>query len=65
MLAGTVTGFDAAKGLGTVTSDAGQDYLFHVIEIDDGSRAIDIGQPVLFQPLPKFGHHQAGSIHKV
>lgn len=65
MLAGTVTGFDAAKGLGTVTSASGQEYLFHVIEIADGSRAIDIGQPVLFQPLPKFGHHQAGSIHKV
>lgn len=64
MLSGTVTRFDAAVGLGIVTSDAGQEYQFHVIEIDDGSRTIEVGRMVRFQPLPKFGHYQAGKIHK-
>jgi cold shock CspA family protein len=65
MLAGTVTRFDEVKGLGMVTSDAGQEYLFHVIEIDDRTRTIDVGQSVRFQPLPKFGQYQAGKIRKV
>jgi cold shock CspA family protein len=65
MLRGTVTEFDSAKGLGTVSSDAGTDYLFHVIEIADGTRTIEIGQAVSFQPLPKFGRVQAGQLHKL
>ncbi len=65
MLAGTVSAFDQAKGLGTVTTDAGQEYSFHAIEIDDRTRTIDIGQPVRFQPLPKFGRYQASRIRKV
>ena len=65
MLRGTVVEFDEAKGLGTVTADDGIDYLFHVIEIADGTRTIDVGQAVAFQPLPKFGSYQAGRVHKV
>ena len=65
MLRGTVTQFDAAKGLGTVSSKDGTDYLFHVIEIADGTRSIDIGQSVSFHPLPKFGRVQAGRIEKL
>ena len=65
MLRGTVTEFDEAKGLGTVTSDDGAPFLFHVIEIADGTRTIEIGQPVSFQPLPKFGHLQAGHVAKL
>lgn len=65
MLRGTVIEFDGAKGLGHVRSDAGVEYLFHVVEIADGTRTIDIGQPVSFQPLPKFGQFQAGKLRKV
>jgi cold shock CspA family protein len=64
MLTGTVTDFDAAKGLGTVTDDAGTAFMFHVIEIVDGTRAVDVGQRVSFQPLAKFGRFQAGRIRK-
>lgn len=65
MLAGTVTRFDEAKGLGTVRGDDAVDYLFHVVEIADGTRTIDLGQRVGFQPLPRFGRFQAGRVHKV
>jgi cold shock CspA family protein len=65
MMRGTVIEFDEAKGLGTVATSEGTRYLFHVIEIADGSRAIDVGQPVSFQPLPKFGKLQAGRLHKL
>jgi len=65
MLRGTVIEFDGAKGLGTVRGENGVEYLFHVVEITDGTRTIDTGQRVSFQPLPKFGPFQAGRIHKV
>jgi cold shock CspA family protein len=65
MLTGTVTVIDGVKGLGTVRGENGVDYLFHVIEITDGTRTVDPGQRVSFQPLPKFGRFQAGRIHKV
>jgi cold shock CspA family protein len=65
MMRGTVTEFDDAKGLGAVAADDGTTYLFHVIEIADGTRAIDVGADVSFQPLPKFGRLQAGRIHKL
>lgn len=65
MLRGTVTDFDEGRGLGTVATDDGDRYLFHVIEIADGTRTIDVGQPVCFQPLPKFGKLQAGRVHKL
>lgn len=64
MLSGTITEFDADRGLGTVRA-AGTDYLFHLVEITDGTRSIDVGQTVVFQPLPKFGRMQAGSITKI
>jgi cold shock CspA family protein len=65
MLPGKVTGFDPGKGLGTVRADNGTDYVFHVIEIADGTRTIDVGQPVRFQPLAKFGQYQACKLRKV
>jgi cold shock CspA family protein len=64
MLNGVVTEFSDARGLGTVTGADGATYVFHVIEIADGTRSIEVGQPVSFQPLPKFGTFQAGHIHK-
>ena len=65
MLRGTVSAFDAARGLGTVTGEDGSDWAFHVIEIADGTRTIDVGQEVVFQPLPKFGRRQAGRLLKL
>ena len=65
MIAGRVTQFDDAKGLGTVTAVDGREYLFHCVEIADGSRRIAVGQQVRFQPLAKFGHFQAGRVAKV
>ncbi len=64
MLTGIVTEFDAAKGLGAVTDGTGTTFMFHVIEIVDGTRTVDVGQEVLFQPLAKFGRFQAGKICK-
>lgn len=65
MLSGSVTEFSVDRGLGTVTASDGRTYLFHVIEIADGSRTIDVGQSVTFTPLAKFGALEAGSIRKV
>ncbi len=65
MLSGTVTEFSDDRGLGTVTTGDGNSFLFHVIEVADGSRTIDVGQTVTFQPLSKFGRLQAGSVRKV
>lgn len=65
MLRGTVTEFDAGKGLGTVASVDGTEFLFHLIEIADGTRTIDVGQSVAFHPLPRFGRIQAGRLLKL
>lgn len=62
---GTVTEFSDDRGLGTIVSAAGDAFLFHVIEIADGTRSIDVGQSVRFEALAKFGRLQAGAIHKV
>ena len=65
MPSGTVTEFSDASGLGTVTADDGASYPFHVIEIADGSRTVEVGQRVRFEPLPKFGQYEAGRLDKV
>jgi CspA family cold shock protein len=65
VLHGVVAAFDEAKGLGTVLGDDGTAYLFHCIEIADGTRTIDVGQAVSFHPLPKFGRVQAGRVTKL
>ncbi len=64
MLTGTVTEFDEARGLGIVTATDGKAYVFHCIEVADGTRTIDVGRSVSFQPLPKFGRYQASRIRK-
>ena len=48
-----------------MVDDDGIDYLFHVIEIADGTRSIEVGQAVTFEQLPKFGSYQAGALQKV
>jgi len=62
---GTVTEFSDAKGLGSVTCDDGRVYLFHVVEIADGTRTVEVGQSVRFQLVPRFGTFEAGRLRKV
>ena len=59
---GVVVAFDAAAGLGSVADSGGAAYLFHCVEIADGSRNIDVGTEVSFRPLPKLGAVEAGCL---
>ena len=59
---GTVTAFDEHVGLGTVTADDGTPYLFHCVEIADGSRTIAVGAAVTFERLPKLGRYEASRL---
>lgn len=59
---GTVTAFDEHVGLGTVTGLDGVEYLFHCIEIADGSRSIAVGTEVTFTTMTKFGRVEAGDL---
>jgi CspA family cold shock protein len=61
---GTVREFDEAKGLGVVAATDDGTFLFHCIEIADGTRTIDAGQAVTFRPLARFGAFQAGAVEK-
>jgi cold shock CspA family protein len=45
---GTVTGFDADRGLGTVADDAGGELPFHCTAVADGSRRVEVGTRVAF-----------------
>jgi CspA family cold shock protein len=59
---GTVTAFDDHVGLGTVTADDGTAYLFHCVEIADGSRTIAVGTRVAFERLAKLGRYEAADL---
>ena len=61
-LAGAVTAFDAEAGLGEIVSEGGARFVFHCIEIADGSRTIDVGAAVDFAQLAKFGRYEAADI---
>ena len=59
---GSVTEFDAAVGLGVITSSSGSEYSVHCIEIADGSRTIEVGTEVSFDLLAKLGRYEAANI---
>lgn len=59
---GTVVAFDAAVGLGEVERDDGQRFLFHCIELSDGTRTIEVPTPVTFALLYKLGRYEAGAV---
>jgi len=59
---GVVTAFDVDSGLGTVTTEAGTQHLFHCLEIADGSRDIEQGARVSFELLAKFGRFEAANL---
>jgi len=61
---GTVREFDEATGLGLIAATDDRTFLFHCIEIADGTRTIDAGQAVTFRPLARFGAFQAGAVEK-
>lgn len=59
---GSVVAFDEAVGLGEVEATDGTRYLFHCIEIADGTRTIPVGQVVTFELLAKFGRFEAARV---
>ena len=62
MRAGRVTAFDGFVGLGEITDPTGQTWPFHCVEIADGSRTIEVGVDVGFEPLAKLGRFEASRI---
>ncbi|MFV0307680.1 MAG: hypothetical protein ACK5OX_08050 [Desertimonas sp.] len=62
MPAGTVTQFDDYVGLGEVTDVDGTVFVFHCVEIADGSRTIDVGIDVDFDVRVKFGNAEAARL---
>jgi hypothetical protein len=62
-LNGSVTEFDEAAGLGTVTADDGVRYPFQCTQIADGTRSIAPGTPVAFEVRPwHLGRYEATAI---
>jgi cold shock CspA family protein len=60
---GTVSDFDDASGLGTITADDGTVYVFHCTAIADGSRTITGGTEVEFETRPaRHGNYEAAVI---
>ena len=64
-MTGTVAAFDDASGLGRITAPDGRTFDFHCIEIADGTRTIEPGRSVMFEPLARFGAFQAGAVTPV
>ncbi len=60
---GSVSRFDAHRGLGEITADDGTTYGFHCTAIADGSRRIDEGASVRFDVIAgRLGRWEAGGI---
>jgi cold shock CspA family protein len=62
---GVVTDFDTHAGLGYVTSDDGNVYLLHCINIADKTRDIAVGQRVEFSAVTRFGRTEATVVVKI
>lgn len=58
---GVVVGFDDHVGLGVIESD-GIRYLFHCVEIADGTRTIAVGATVEFRVVTRFGTLEASDV---
>jgi cold shock CspA family protein len=62
---GRVESFDDRRGDGLVRSDEGQGFYFHCVNIADGSRSIDVGQPVSAKRgVGHLGRDEAISVEK-
>ena len=64
-LTGAVREFDAVVGLGVISRPDGETHAFHVIEIADGTRTVEVGTEVSFDLLAKFGRYEAANIRVV
>lgn len=62
---GTVVAFDAAVGLGEVERSDGRRFLFHCIELADGTRSIEVPAAVTFGLLCKLGRYEASAVTRV
>ena len=66
MTTGTVKWFNAEKGYGFITSDAGQDVFAHYSAIEgDGFKALEEGQKVSFEITEGNRGPQASNITKL
>ena len=62
---GRVIDFDDHVGLGHVERrDNGAVYLFHCVEIADGTRTIEVGTDVEFDVMVKFGNEEARALRR-
>lgn len=60
---GVVSSFDDHRGLGEITSAAGETVPFHCTAIADASRSIPVGAPVAFLLVPgHLGADEAGAV---
>jgi len=59
---GTVIEFDEYVGLGEVEDEDGARYVFHCVEIADGTRTIEVGADVQFELMRKFGRDEAAQL---
>ena len=58
---GVVVAFDDHVGLGTIQAN-GESFAFHCAEIRDGTRTIQVGTEVEFEPRLKFGRPEAFAV---
>jgi len=61
MMNGVVESFDAHRGLGYINA-RGERYVFHCVEISDGSRNIAVNTPVSFVQVTRFDIREASQI---
>ena len=61
-LRGRVAEFDVEVGLGVVETSRGDRFMFHCVEIADGTRQIPVGTKVGFEPLAKLGRWEAANL---
>jgi cold shock CspA family protein len=63
METGTVTEFDAKRGLGVVQHADGRRFLFHCTQIADGTRTVPVGAAVTYVLTPgPLGEWEAAAI---
>jgi cold shock CspA family protein len=62
---GRVASFEQQSGLGVITAADGAEFPFHCVEIADGTRTIDVGVDVEFEPLRKLGRIEAATIRPI
>lgn len=62
---GHVVEFDEHRGLGVVSAGSGETYMFHCVELVDGTRTIAVGAAVEFEVRAKFSRPEAFSITAV